>query len=294
MKFFGKKKKSSASEGDQKELEVEDLITLERYDEAILKLKGRLKLYPKDLYSHLKLAEVYVSTKEVVKAMDEYVFVADSHADDGFFDKAIAVLSKVSKLAPGDDTVPRRIEKYKSMKRLEFRRRLAIEGLLENKSTGKTDAANTKLQMELLWNKIARSHLVQQLEGEKLKKLFTVMDMRSVAQGETLAMAGSSDAKLYLIVDGQVEAKAPVGGNEMVIKSFGIGDLIGDSVLLEKKSWPATYVAAQPVTVFELDREGLQATMVGNDDPVGFLSALRQQQKDRDVAASLYKLGGAG
>lgn len=289
MKLFGKKKKK-AEEGEKKELEIEDLITLERYEEAEQKLKERLKIYPKDLYSHLKLAEVYVASKDFVKAMDEYVFVADSHADDGFFDKAIAVLQKVSRLAPGDDTVPRRLEKYQHMKRLEFRRRLAIEGLLENETTAASDAANTKLHLELLWNKIARSHLVQKLEGEQLKRLFRVMDMRSYKEKEVLAKAGSSEASMFLIVDGEVEARAEVGGKEMSLRSFTTGDLIGDSVLLEKKSWPATYVAKQPGTLFELDREGLQQTMHGNEDPVGFLSVLREQHQDRDVAVSLQKL----
>ena len=42
--------------------------------------------------------------------------------------------------------------------------------------------------------------------------------------------------------------------------------------------------------MFRLDREGLAAVMAGNEDPVRFLSALRQQQNDRPVAAALLKL----
>ncbi len=144
--------------------------------------------------------------------------------------------------------------------------------------------------MELLWNKIARSHLVQKLEGEKLKKLFAVMNMKSYQLDEVLAKAGSADPRMFLVVDGEIEARAEVGGKEMSIKSFTTGDLIGDSVLLEKKTWPADYVAKNPGTLFELTREGLQQTMIGNDDPVGFLAVLREQHRDRDVAVSLHKL----
>ncbi len=135
-------------------------------------LRQRLRLYPKDLHAHLKLAEVYVSLKSAAKALDEFLFVADVLADDGFFDKGIAILQKAAKLNPGDDQIPRRLEKYKNMKVMEKRRDLAIEGLLANKTTGIHTAGNTQLQMQLLWNKIAKSPIVSRIEPEQLKKLF--------------------------------------------------------------------------------------------------------------------------
>ena len=45
---------------------------------------------------------------ELQKALDEYVFVADSQADDGFFDKALAVIGKAVRLAPGDEAFAQR------------------------------------------------------------------------------------------------------------------------------------------------------------------------------------------
>lgn len=290
MKIFGSKKKAASPGEGQKELTIEDLITLERYEEAEEKLRERLKLVPKDLYSHLKLAEVHLARKNLEKALIEYAFVADSYADDGFFDKGIALLSKAAKLAPGDDTLPRRIERYKRMKRLEDRRRLAIEGLLANKTTAKSAAANRTLEVEMLWNNIAKSHLVEQLEGEKLKKLFSVMEMRHVKAEEIMAEAGSKEQRLYLVVTGEVEALAQVGTQQYNIRSFSTGDVIGESTLLERKPWPALYKVKEAGTVFQLSREGLQQAMVGNDDPVGFLSVLRQQNNDRDVAANLHRL----
>ena len=291
MKLFGKKKKAKAFESeDKKELTVEDLITLERYEEAEQQLKSRLKLVPKDLYAHLKLAEVYLALKDVERALVEYTYVADSYADDGFFDKGIALLNKATKLAPGDDTLPKRIERYRRTKRLEGRRRLAIEGLLANKTTVTSSAANKTLEVEMMWNNIAKSHLVEQLEGEKLKKLFSVMEMRHTKEGEVLAEAGGKNQMLYLVVSGEVEAMATVGAQNFTIRSFSTGDVIGESTLLERKVWPARYYVKMSGTVFQLSREGLQHAMIGNDDPVGFLSVLRQQNHDRDVAANLMKI----
>lgn len=289
MKLFSKKKKA-ADEKSGKELTIEDLVTLERYAEAEQQLRARLKLVPKDLHAHLKLAEVYLGLKNVERALVEYAFVADSYAEDGFFDKGIALLGKAAKLAPGDDTLPKRIERYKRMKRLEERRRLAIEGLLANKTTVTSAAANRALEMEMMWNNIAKSHLVEQLDGEKLKKLFSVMEMRKIGEGEVLADSGSKHQMLYLVVSGEVEALVTVNGRQYNIRSFSTGDVIGESTLLERKPWPARYHVKLPVTVFQLSRDGLQQAMLGNDDPVGFLSVLRQQNHDREVAANLQRL----
>ncbi len=291
LKIFGKKKKKrSNEEEDGKELTIEDLITLERYEEAEEQLKARLKLVPNDLYAHLKLAEVYLALKNVERALTEYVFVADSYADDGFFEKGVALLGKAAKLAPGDDTLPRRIERYKRMKRLEGRRRLAIKGLMANKTTVSSAAANLGLEVEMLWNNIAKSHLVEQLGGEKLQKLFSVMEMMHTEEDQIIAEVGSLRQELYLVVNGEIEALAEVNGQQFNVRSFSTGDVIGESTLLERKPWPAKYHVKEAGTVFRLSREGLQQAMLGNDDPVGFLSVLRQQNNDRDVAANLMRL----
>ncbi len=287
--IFGRKKKRPEAESDR-ELTIEDLVTLERYEEAQERLKARLKVVPKDLHAHLRLAEVHVALKDVQKALDEYVFVADSQADDGFFDKAIAILGKAIRLAPGDEMLPKRIEKYRHLKRLEKRRQLAVEGLLSNKTTAAQTAGNRKLEVELLWNKIAKSHLVGELSAVNLKKLFSVMEMMRAKEGKKLAEAGSELPVMYLVVDGIVEATSIVNGRPTNIRSFSTGDLIGDSVLLERKTWPADYTVGESATLFKLDRPGLEEVIQGNEDPVAFLSVMRLQANDRDVSASIQKL----
>lgn len=287
--LFGRKKKSTKTETDN-DLTIEDLITLERYEEAAEQLKARVKIVPKDLHAHLRLAEVYVSLKVVDKALDEFVFVADSQVEDGFYDKGIAVLSKAAKLAPGNDRLPRKIESYRRMKRLESRRKFAVKGLLVNKTTGAETAGNSTLEIELLWNKISKSHLVELLNGEDLEKFFSVVEMIKTREGQILADRGSNFPVMFLVVDGVVEASDHINGKPTTIRSFTTGDLIGDSALLERKAWPAEYKVSQAGTLFRLDRDGLQEVMAGNSDPVALLGVLRQQHNDRDVAAALARL----
>ena len=289
-KLFGKKPAAGSNKSKEAELTLEDLIALERYEEAAEMLRQRLKMFPKDLHAHLKLAEVYVSLKNAAKALDEYLFVADVLAEDGFFDKGIAILQKAAKLAPGDDQIPRRLERYKNMKVMERRRDLAIEGLMANKSTGVHTAGNTQLQMQLLWNKIAKSPIVARIEPEQLKKLFSVMEMIKLKAGDWLVRTGQIEPTIYLIIDALIEVEAQAAGRTFNIRNFSSGDLIGDAALLENKPWPGDYKIATAGNAFKLNRDGLQIAMMGLADPREFLTILRVQGNDRDVAANVQRL----
>ncbi|MEM6797553.1 MAG: cyclic nucleotide-binding domain-containing protein, partial [Acidobacteriota bacterium] len=207
-----------------------------------------------------------------------------------FFDKGIALLNKAGRLAPGNDLIPRRIERLQRLKRLEKRRSFAIEGLKENKSTDFRSAANSALAVEMLWNKIAKSHLVAHLDGDQTRKLFSVMEMTKIDEGSMLVKRGQQMQVIFLVVDGSIEAGAEVNGRYLDVRTFTTGDLIGDSALLERKPWPADYKVTQSGTVFVLNRQGLEVTMQGHPDPRGYISVLRQQHNDRDVASNLMKM----
>ncbi len=116
---------------EPQEYTIDDLVVLERYDEAGERLRARLKDNPDDLHTHLKLAEVYTHLKQFEKAVDEYVFVAEEYAQDGFHDKGIALLSKAVKLAPLDPSLRQKTEKLQRGKSMEQVRTLALEGLRE-------------------------------------------------------------------------------------------------------------------------------------------------------------------
>ncbi len=118
-------------------------------------------------------------------------------------------------------------------------------------------AGNTQLQVQLLWNKIAKSPIVSRIEPEQLKKLFSVMELTPIKTGEWLARSGQVMPTIYLIVDGMVEAEAQAGPRTFNIRNFSSGDLIGDSALLENKAWPADYKVTANGNVFKLNRDGL-------------------------------------
>jgi tetratricopeptide (TPR) repeat protein len=268
---------------------IDDLFVLERYEEAGERLRARLKANPNDLHSHLKLAEVYTELKQFEKAVDEYLFVADEYAQDGFHDKGIALLSKAMKLAPLDQSLRFKVERLQREKGMEHVRSQALEGL---RQAGGTQAGTSALELKRLWHNLAASTVVQRLagEGEQIKRLFSTMQLVRFEPNALIAKEGSQDSFLLLIVTGVVEATVEGGGRRMTIRSFTSGDIVGDIPLLERGAWPADYGAAEAVTALKLSREGLEASLVGNPNPRGFLEAMREQHNDRDLAATVRRL----
>jgi hypothetical protein len=275
----------------QQEYTIDDLIVLERYPEAEERLRAKLKLNPQDLHSHLKLAEVYAQLRQFDRAVDEFGFVADEYSQDGFYDKAVALLSKAQRLAPLDQSIRFKIERIQREKSMEHVRAVAIEGL---RQAGGLQAGTSAIELKRLWHNLATSTVVQHLPGEQLKRLFSAMQHILLKDKETLVEEGSRDSFLLLVVSGVVEAFVfGPGGRELAVRSFGSGDMVGEGALLEHAAWPASFRVTEPGNALKLTREGLEQTLQGNPDPRGFLETLREQHNDRDVAATLRRLRGA-
>lgn len=283
--WFGGKLKGS------KEYTIDDLIVLERYEEAADRLREKLKANPQDLHSHLKLAEVYTELRQVDRAVDEYAFVADEYAQDGFYDKGIALLSRASKLAPNDASLRERIDGQQREKSMDHVRVLAIEGL---RQAGGQVEGTSALELQRLWHNLAPSTLVHAMPGEQLKRLFGAMQLHRLEAGTVVAQEGSQEPFLLLIARGTVAARVSLAtGAVTLVRELGPGDVMGEAALLERGAWPADYQVGEAATVLQLTRAGLEKCLVGQTDPRGFLELLRGQHLDREVAAAVKVLRGA-
>jgi tetratricopeptide (TPR) repeat protein len=285
--WFGGGTKQQAEKGKEQDYTIDDLIVLERYDEAADRLKTRIKLNPQDLHSHLKLAEVYAQLRQFEKAVDEFGFVAEEYATDGFHDKGIALLSKAQRLAPLDQSIRFKIERIQRDKSMEHVRSFALEGL---RQAGGAQAGSSAVELKRLWHNLTATAVVQHLSGDQLKRLFSAMQLVRLEPETVIAEEGSQEAFLLLIVTGTVEGFVKDGGREMLVRSFTSGDIIGEAPLLERGVWPVSYRASDQVTALRLAREGLEQALVGNPDPRGFLEVLREQHNDRDIAATLRRI----
>jgi CRP-like cAMP-binding protein len=287
-KFFGKTGASPKRES----LSIEDLVVLERYDEAIEQLESRIKSNPRDLHSSLRLAEVYSQAGKGPKALDTYLFVADSYAEDGFYDKALALLAKLARLAPADDTLAAKVAWLQRMKTLEHSRAGVVEGLLSGQEEKSPLERTSTVEAQKVWQGLAKSKLVQHLPPDQLKRLFSATAIQDWNPGEMLAERGSQVERMFVVASGQIEAFVahPESGATVQIRTFSNGDVLGERALLEHKPWPASYRVIERARVLRIDRAGLERALTGNPDPRTLLLALRLQHADRDVAAAAEKL----
>lgn len=290
FKWFksGKKKPLPATEADQEAIQLDGLILQERWEDAVERLQAQLKKNRDDLHAHLRLAEAYIGLKKLDDALLEYKFVADSYARDGFYDKAIALLSKAARLAPMEEDLKVKVEALRMAKRQEHKREAAMEGLRRGGAEGQSWA----LQVQRGWHRLARGPLVERLGEDSLRSLFGSLVLSRWEEGTQLAQAGERDQQLYLVLSGVVEARLPrdEGASGTGLRTFGPGDVIGESVLLGKKVWPADYWTVERTALLTLTRLGLEQALVGNPDPKGMLDALRWQAHDQVVAKTVARL----
>lgn len=267
---------------------VDDLIVLERYEEAEQRLKARLRDNPDDLHSQLKLAEVHLAQRRIGDAVDLYLHAADEYARDGFFEKGIALLTRVRRLIPTDDQLPLKIAALEQLKALEHKRAAAVEGA--RLGGGGVEASTRVLELQRGWTSLATGGLISRLGVEQIRHLFAVLRFLKPAAGEVLAREGERRPELFVVVGAQLEATR--AGRS--VRSFGPRDILGETALFERAAWPATLTVTTTGLILALDLEGLEKALIGNPDPRGLLGALRDQGRDRELAVIAARVGARG
>jgi tetratricopeptide (TPR) repeat protein len=274
----------------ERELTVDELIVLERYEEAEARLRTHLRGHGDDVHSRAKLAEVLSALGRSGEAVAEYSYVADLYRDDGFYDKAAALLLRAIKLDPKSDelrTLLTRVERDKSAAR---NRQQALDALRQaSAAPGSTNMHFVELQY--LWERIADTPLFDRLPADQIGLLLRNLKLRRLPPDETFKERGDATPALCLVGGGSIEAYARRGERLISISTHGVGEILGESSLLERKSWPADTRSQEATVVLELTLDGLEAALAGNPNPRALLDALRAQQNDVKIRNWLQELG---
>lgn len=88
---------------------VADFLARKDYAKAIDLLNKQLKTRPKDQRLRLQLADTLILANRGKEAVSTLMSLADEHAQDGFAAKAIAILKRIEKIAPGRRDVEDRL-----------------------------------------------------------------------------------------------------------------------------------------------------------------------------------------
>lgn len=88
---------------------------------------------------------------------------------------------------------------------------------------------------------------------------------RFYADGEVIACQGEVGDCLYVVQDGEVEIVVERGGNEVVLRSAGRNEVLGEIAIFEKRPRSATIRAKGRARILTLDRRNFLRRI--NEDP---------------------------
>ena len=267
---------------DQDAESIDDLILQGRFARALQVLELRIAENPEDVHSHIKLAELQSQRRQNPDALRNYLRAAELLSEDGFFDKALALLKTARKLA-GEETLS-----IDAMEETVLRsKELDLAAWIVRKGKGSEGAArvSASIELEALWRRMSDSEFVQNLAKGQLEVLMDAMELCPVAAGEFVARQGELDPVLYLIASGMLQARFDPDGRDLLLRNFGPGQMIGESVLFERRPWPAAYKAAHNTQLLKLDIAGLQRALNKTKSRRQLISALSSQHNDQQVAA---------
>jgi tetratricopeptide (TPR) repeat protein len=278
----------------ERQLTVDELMAVDRHEEAKAQLMAKLRTNPNDLHAHLKLGDAYRHLGQNESCQSEYLFVAKAYAEDGFYDRARAVLTKVSRFFPGEIDVETQMMALQRAKNLEYSRDRARAGLLAHRRLSDTMTGVKAVEFERVWNSLSRTSLVDRISSTDLTLLFESVEIRRAPPDTIVAepAEGSELAgrALFLIVSGRIEARALDANEHLVtVRSFGPGEIVGASVLFGGRPWPAQYRCSEHTTYLELDGRGL-ARLGRELETSGLLGVLREQDNDRIVRRAVEHL----
>lgn len=276
---------SAASKGGsspKEDLSIDDLITLERHEEALAQLKIKVKENQRDYRSRTLLADVLLKTGKTSEAIDEYLSVADRYTAEGFHNKGHALIAKLARRLPHDETLQKKMAQIERAKRLERRKQLVADAL---------GATAWAMELRHHWNELIQGPIIEELSRDQLKKLFPLLSIRRLTEGELLVGHGEAREELYIILTGEIAAEVMLpSGTYTDLRAFLGGQIIGEHALLQRQAWPASYRAKTVAKVLSLDRQGLEQSLVGEEDPRGFLDLLRAQGNDHHVLEAASKM----
>jgi len=277
------KKERERARKDQDAESIDDLIIQGRLTRAQQLLELRIAENPEDVHSHIKLAELLTQKKKNEDALRNYLRAAQLLSEDGFFDKSLALLKSARKLAVAGDTssIDAMEETVLRAKELD----LAAWTVRKGKNAEGGARLTASIELEALWRRMSESEFVQNLAAGQLETLMDAMELCQIPAGEIVVHEGEIAPALYLVASGMLQARLDPERRDLLLRNFGPGQIIGESVLFERRPWPASYRAAHNCQLLRLDVGGLQRALNKTKSRRQLITALSSQHNDQQVAA---------
>jgi hypothetical protein len=290
---FSREREKKARERSRKEQDtesVDDLILQGRLTRAQQILELRIAENDEDVHSHIKLGDLLAGKRKTADALKSYLRGAQLLSEDGFFDKSLALLKTARKL-PGIDasSIDAMEETVLRSKELDMAAWTMRKGKSEQGAR-----LSASIELEALWRRMHDSDFVANLGTGQLEVLMDAMELFQLPAGDILVREGEHETALYLIASGLLQARLDPDRRDLLLRNFGPGQIIGESVLFERRAWPASYKAAHNCQLLRLDIGGLQRALNKTKSRRQLIMALSSQHNDQQVAALASSVAPSG
>jgi cyclic nucleotide-binding protein len=303
---------------------VEGLLARKNYARALELIQAQLERRPRDDRLRLQQADVLIAAGREKEAAAQLMALADEQAADGFAAKAIAILKRIEKIAPGRRDVEDRLAHLIQEKVRHAPGRPAVPGgapefgleefdpsaELPAAAAPSPPAASPALQMDaddlegLDYIAAAEAEpaapeerkafvstpLFEGFSQEELVAVIHGLKLLSFAPGDIIVAEGGAGDSLFILASGSVKAfvRNPKG-NYVKVNELGEGAFFGEIAALTGRPRTATITAAAPCELLELDRAALDSITASHPRVREILKQFHEQRAQDTVQAMIRK-----
>lgn len=298
---------------------VEGLVARKNYAKALELIQGLLERRPRDDRLRLQQADVLIAAGREKEAVAQLMALADEQAADGFAAKAIAILKRIEKIAPGRQDVGDRLAHLiqEKVRHSPGGRPAAPAGPAPEFGLEEFDpdaeaagapapappveeddlegldyiaAAEPEPAPAEERRAFVSTPLFEGFSQDELVAVIRGLKLLTFAPGDILVAEGGPGDSLFILASGSVKAFVRnAKGHYVKVNELGEGAFFGEIAVLTGKPRTATITAASPCEVLELDRAALDAITASHPRVREILKEFHEQRAQDTVQAMIRK-----
>jgi len=117
---------------------------------------------------------------------------------------------------------------------------------------GATQASGMPSGVSIAPGSLRRIRILSRMNDAQLDHLARFMEQLHVPQGAAVVKQGDPGDGMYLILQGELQARVMTGGQETILSTFGTGDFFGDLSLFDRGPRSAEVIATVYSTVLKI------------------------------------------
>ncbi|OYV97704.1 MAG: hypothetical protein B7X11_06290, partial [Acidobacteria bacterium 37-65-4] len=149
-----------------------------------------------------------------------------------------------------------------------------VEALEEGAAEAGPDGQGVRELISKLFTEINPSHI---------DLLASASRSVSLPAGKILVQEEDQGDSLFVVVSGHLEARGHFDGRDLLLGTFGPGDIIGEVAFLNKVPRTATVTAIEPSTIIELSNDEARAQFAQLPEVQIVLEAILYQRVERTL-----------